>query len=135
MVSILLKTASGVMLLHTVGHCFGIFGWKKTDDPQKTEVIKMMTGPKFPFMGASRSMGDFYEGFGHAATISLILVAAVFWLVSMHTDFAGLSVPLLWAASVYCLLLGLLELRYFFLFAASFSLLAAALGFAAIFQL
>jgi hypothetical protein len=121
-----LRIASGLMIFHVVGHSIGLGGWKKTDDPVQHDIIGQMIGHKFPFMGATRSLAEFYEGFGYAATIAMLLIAVLFWILSggIASDkvlakkiitalAAGLAV---WAAD---------ELIFFFPFAAGNTLLAA----------
>ncbi len=106
---ILLRIASIIMFLHDIGHTFGHLTWKQSPDPAKQEVIKQMTDNKFPFMGAVRSMSDYYDGYGWASTLALLLIAALAW--------------------------GIDELIFFFPFAAAFSLLAFLLTGIAIFQI
>lgn len=122
---LLLRTASIVMLLHDLGHTFGALTWKQSEDPAMQEVIKQMTENKFPFMGVVRSMGEYYDGFGFATTLALLFIAAVLWVTSNVTSQnVGLVKNILTVTSVILLLWGILELVYFFPFAAAFSLLA-----------
>src|SRR5260221_3188663 len=122
---ILLRIASIIMLIHTVGHTLGTLGWKKTTDPTKKEVISQMTENKFPFMGASKSMGDAMDGYGFSAIGSLLLVAVLLWLVSnslgLQTNLIR-NILILIAANL--LVLGICELIYFFPLAAGFTLFA-----------
>jgi hypothetical protein len=76
-VKILLRIASILMLTHLIGHSFGRNGWKKTKDPILKEVGKHMMGPKFPNMGVFRSMGDYFDGYGYAASVSMCLFVIV----------------------------------------------------------
>ena len=132
---ILLRIAALLMLLHAIGHSFGMAGWRKTTDPKKLEVINQMTENKFPFMGQLRSMANYYEGFGHAATISILLIVALLWLISGETANGGtLGVKILWPVAIFCLLLGIDELIYFFPMAAAFSILSGILTLVAIFR-
>src|SRR5260221_12106082 len=106
---ILLRIASIIMFLHDIGHTFGHLTWKQSPDPAKQEVIKQMTDNKFPFMGAVRSMSDYYDGYGCALTLALLLIAALAW--------------------------GIDELIFFLPCAAAFSLLSFLLTGIAIFQI
>ncbi|HEY2580610.1 MAG TPA: hypothetical protein VGI43_02315, partial [Mucilaginibacter sp.] len=60
---ILLRIASIIILIHGIGHTLGNAGWKGTEDPIAKGVVKEMTVHQFPFMGASHSIGDYYEGY------------------------------------------------------------------------
>jgi hypothetical protein len=82
---VLLRIASVLMFIHCVLHTIGFSGWKS--DPDRQVVVKMMTGPKLPFMGANRNMGEFYDGFGYASTIALLFQLVV----------GVITAPLKWA--------------------------------------
>ncbi len=131
---LLLRIASVIMFLHVLGHTIGHSGWRHADDPEKQAVIDRMNSKAFPFMGASKSMGDYYEGYGYAATITLVFFALLLWMAGSAAPNKFVTV-LLWMLSASLLLWGIIELRYFFAFAASFSLLSALLTFMAVMQL
>lgn len=125
---ILLRLASLLMLIHLIGHSFGQNGWKKNDDPVMRQVAHWMTGPRFPFMGVSRSMGDYFDGYGYIASISMAVVAVLLWLASTKTAVHGQVLR----KEILVLALGLLafsgvEFLYFFPFAAVISCTAATL--------
>jgi len=125
---ILLRIASLLMLFHLVGHSFGQNGWKKNNDPVMREVAHWMTAPKFPFMGVSRSMGDYFDGYGYTASVSLALFAVLLWLASSKTvagDRSSQNEVLVLGAAILCL--SGIEFLYFFPFAAIISLIAALL--------
>jgi len=119
------------MLLHTIGHTFGTLGWKKTTDPAKQEVIKQMTGNKFPFMGANRSMDDAMDGYGFALISTWFLITAILWMCSNY----ALVINFLILISIILLLSGIIELIYFFPLAAAFTLITMLLIVIAIFQI
>jgi hypothetical protein len=76
-----LRAASLLTLLHAVLHTIGgVFG-KPDPGPQQTAVAAMKVN-QFPLMGMTRSYWDFYMGMGLALTISLTIVAIVFWQLS-----------------------------------------------------
>jgi hypothetical protein len=133
---VLLRISSIVIFLHDLGHTLGFSSWKLTPDAAKLEVIKQMTVNKFPFMGAVHSMGDYYEGFGFAASLALLLIAAILWIVSgSTTQNQSLITKILVVIAIFLLAWGIDELIYFFPFAAAFSLLAMALTTVAVFQI
>ena len=133
---LLLRIASLVILLHDFGHTFGHFTWKQSHDATKQEVIKQMTNNKFPFMGAVRSMGEYYDGYGYASTLALFLLAAILWIASGATEQNKIIIKkILVVVSIVLLGWGIDELVFFFPFAAAFSLVAFLLTVIATFQL
>lgn len=113
------------MFLHDLGHTVGALTWKQTKDPAMQEVIRQKTENKFPFMGAIRSMGEYYDGYGFITTLALLFIAAILWIASTVTPMnVEIIKKILVVASIILLFLGILELVYFFPFAASFSLFA-----------
>ena len=129
---VLLRVASILMLIHCILHTIGFSGWKS--DPNRQVVIKMMTGPKVPFMGANRNMGEFYDGFGYATTIALLLIAVSLWIISGELG-SSLAKKLTLTFAVILALWGADEIIYFFPFAASISWLSAVCCFWAFFKL
>src|SRR5258706_1065067 len=133
---ILLRSASILMLVHTVGHTFGTLGWKKTTDLTKREVINQMTGHKFPFMGATRSMGDAMDGYGFALILALFLITALLWMSSNYVAQNPTVIKnFLILLSIVLLLQVIVELIYFFPLAAVFTFIATLLTVIAIFQI
>jgi uncharacterized membrane protein len=81
-------------------------------------------------MGTSRSMGEYFEGFGIQGTLSLLLITLILWYVSGVTESnKNFNKKIILTVSIILLLWGISELIYFFPFAASFSLIASLLGF------
>jgi hypothetical protein len=121
---ILLRSASIIILIHNLGHTFGALTWKHADDPAKQKIIDQMIEYKFPFMGASRSMGEYYDGYGFVSTLALLFIAAILWVlsgVSLENKFVKKTLVI---TSVTMFFLGITELIFFFPLAAAFSLLA-----------
>lgn len=125
---ILLRIAAILIFIHSVLHTFGFGTWKQAPDPVYKTIVDGMTTHTFPFMGAVRSLGNFYEGFGYASSIALFLIAVVLWLVSGETGrSANLAKKIIYAVGIALVAWGIDELIYFFPFAASITLIAAAL--------
>jgi len=125
---ILLRIAAILILIHSVLHTYGFNTWKEAPDPVYKTIVDGMTGHKFPFMGAMRSLGDFYEGFGYAGSIALFLIAVVLWFVSGETSrSANLSKKIIYAVGIALIAWGVDELIFFFPFAAIITLTAAML--------
>jgi hypothetical protein len=111
------------MLIHCVLHTIGFGTWK--DDPARQNVVKAMNGPRLPFMGSSRNIADYYEGFGYASTIAMILIFVSLWLVSGElAKGLPLAKKMTLTLGVILVLWGADEIIYFFPFAASISWLS-----------
>jgi hypothetical protein len=131
---ILLRIAAALMLIHFLGHTMGHSGWKKSTDPVQGEVIRQMTGPKFPFMGVTRSMGEYFDGYGYACSVGMLLFVLVLWFLSGElTNAAGLAKKLMLSAALCLLACGIDELIFFFPFAACTTMLAFVLTLVAFF--
>ncbi|MCR6638391.1 MAG: hypothetical protein NVV82_05190 [Sporocytophaga sp.] len=135
-VKLLLRIASGLLIFHLIAHTLGHSGWKRAEEPLKQEIINKMIDHKFPFMGVDKSMGDYFEGYGYAATVALAFMAAVLWLISgaINTN-RELSYKILLSLSLALLFWGGIEFIYFFPFAASITLLACLLSLVSAVQL
>ena len=130
---ILLRIAAILMLIHVAGHTMGHSGWKKTTDRAQQVIVKQMTGPKFPFMGVSRSVGEYYDGYGYACSVGMLLFVLVLWFISGELYNAPTLIKKLLLSVSLCLLIwGIDELIFFFPFAAGITLLAFALTLAAL---
>jgi hypothetical protein len=127
---ILLRIASLLMFVHTIGHSFGALNWKNASDAAVGRLISSMQTTHFAFMGRSATLAGFYEGYGLTMIFVLLLVSVVLWLLSTAVT-EELSVRLLPLFTGFLFYLGVVEYIYFFPFAASFSLLAAVCTFVA----
>src|SRR5262245_2404409 len=72
-----LRISSVVSLLFAAGHALG--GRKHWSPMGETDVLRAMRDVRFDVMGSSRSYLDFYEGFGHSLTVSMLLQALLLW--------------------------------------------------------
>jgi hypothetical protein len=126
---LLLRIAAILILIHAVLHTLAHLQWKDAPEPERQVVIAQMVGHKVPFMGVSRSIGEYYEGFGYAATLAMLLAVYLLWALS--TSVSDVAKKVVLAVSVFLLFWSVIELIYFFPFAAGLSLVAAALSFCA----
>jgi hypothetical protein len=130
---ILLRIAAILILIHGLLHTSGFSQWKNDPDTAKHEVIKQMTGQKFPFMGTSRNMGNYYDGFGYATSIALFLIAVLLWLVSGELGAnPSLAKKVIVVLSFALLLWAIDEMIYFFPFAVGLTTVASLCGFVAL---
>jgi hypothetical protein len=133
---ILLRVAAVLMLLHAIGHTFGVYGWKNPVNPQHEAVINGMVNDSYMFMGKLGGMGQFYEGFGYACTVGMLLMVAILWLASgVNEATAELVRKILITMTLILLAWGIDELVFFFPMAASFTFIAAAFTVVAILNL
>jgi len=127
---ILLRIAAILILIHGLLHTSGFNQWKNDPDPAKHELIKQMTGQKFPFMGSTRNMGQYYDGFGYASSIALFLIAVLLWIISGELSAnPSLAKKVIVVISFALLLWAIDEMIYFFPFAVSITTAAAICGF------
>ncbi len=116
------------MGLHAAGHIFGISSWNKGSSSEEQFVIHAMTDHRFPFMGEMRSFADSFKGFGHIATVSLVLLAVLLWMTgSFAVQYATVGRKLSAVLFVGLFLQSILEFMYFFPAAALMTLAAALL--------
>lgn len=126
---LLLRIAAGIMFLHLLGHMVGASTWKENPDPAVKEVIQGMEQNQFMFMGARQSLAGHHDGYGYAGALALLFFCAVLWIVSAGEASAKLeNVRLIFVTTAILLLWGILELIYFFPFAAAFTLTSSALS-------
>jgi hypothetical protein len=120
---LLLRIASAIMLLHTVGHTFGALGWKNAPNAAVAAVIAGMQKEHFDFMGRSATVAMFYEGYGIMNIFVLLLLSVLLWLLSGQTanpSAKGMSAVL----GIFMVIMSVCEYIYFFPLAAIMSLMA-----------
>jgi hypothetical protein len=128
-----LRIASVLIFVHAIGHSFGHLGWKKAHDPVQQEVISQMTEHKFAFMGKTRSMGEYFDGYGYACSLALFLIGTILWIVS--ADNSASSKKIILAVSICLAGWGTDELVWFCPAAAIMTLIAALLSLLAFFNM
>ena len=122
---LLLRIAAVLMFIHAILHTIGFNSWKTDPDPARRAVIQAMNGPRLPFMGTNRNMADYYDGFGYASTIALVLIAVSLWIVSGELGSkSALVKKMILTLAVILAFWGIDEIIYFFPFAAGITLLA-----------
>ncbi|MDB5124853.1 MAG: hypothetical protein JWP94_2982 [Mucilaginibacter sp.] len=120
---LLLRVASVIMLLHTMGHTFGALSWKNAPNAAVAVVIAGMQREHFDFMGRSATVAAFYEGYGIINIFVLLLLSVLLWLLASHATnpaVRGMSAVL----GVFMVIMSVCEYIYFFPLAAIMSLIA-----------
>ncbi|HZI25210.1 MAG TPA: hypothetical protein VFD46_09045 [Chryseolinea sp.] len=128
---LLLRIAVACVTIHLLGHFVGHFTWKDSkENSERSEVVRSMTEHKFEFMGASRSFGDYYEGYSALLLIEYLILILVLWAISGFAEHQPQTARKLIApVSLGLIAFGILEFVYFFPFAASMSMLAGIAAF------
>jgi hypothetical protein len=125
-IKILLRIASGLMLLHTVGHSIGAINWKNAPTKAIQSIVDGMQTNKFMFMGRMLSIGGFYEGYGLSIIFVLVMVTVLLWTIAAEADkYPIFAAKLIAPVLLFLVALFIIEWIYFFPFATVISLLAA----------
>ena len=128
--TLLLRIASVISLLFTVGHTMG--GLRKWSPMGDNAVLKAMTDVRFDTMGANRSYLDFFMGFGWSISVLMLMQTILLWqLASLaRTDPARLR-PMIAVIALATVASGVIAWRFIFPVPAVFSgVLAIALALA-----
>ena len=78
---LLLRIASIVMLLHTVGHTLGALTWKQAPNDTIAKVVQGMEQNYFDFLGRQVSLGMLFQGYGVEMIFVLLLLVSILWLL------------------------------------------------------
>lgn len=116
-----LRVSALISLLFTAGHFMG--GLKDWSPMGDNPVLQSMRAVRFHIMGADRSYLDFFMGFGHSLTVSLLLQSVLLWsLGDLARTNALLVRPMIAAFLVAVALTGVIAWRYILPLPAFFSL-------------
>src|SRR5688500_18698435 len=131
-----LRIACLFILIHLLGHAVGHTLWDNPEDPNMKEAVATMLGYEGEFMGATRSMGDYYNGYSLILFFVYAMSISIIWVVSGFTEShkAGAR-KILFPIAITYVAFGVIEFSYFFPFAAAMSLGAGILIFLAIFRM
>jgi hypothetical protein len=122
---IFLRIACVLILIHLLGHSLGHLQWDKPKDPKMKEVVDMMKSHRSEFMGASKSIANYYEGYSIILFFVFGMTIMILWSVSTFIESnKAIAVKILYPIAITYLAFGVVEYLYFFLFAASISFLA-----------
>jgi hypothetical protein len=79
--SVFLRAASVLSFLYFLGHSAGV-PWTPSQGGATDLVIGGMKSYRFEVFGTERTYWDFYEGFGLAVSVLVLLEAVVLWLLA-----------------------------------------------------
>ena len=130
---VLLRIAAALILIHLLGHSVGHSIWDKPEDLKMQEVVAAMKGYSAEFMGATKSMGDYYNGYSLIMFGLYAMTIFVLWFASgFINEQRTIAVKILYPIAITYLAFGVIEYISFFPFAASMSFLAGLLTLLAI---
>ena len=117
----LLRVASVVSLLFTIGHSLG--GRQQWSPMGGNDVLKAMTTVRFETMGANRSYLDFFMGFGWSISVAMLLQTVLLWQMAglARTNPTGVR-PMIAAFALATAASGIVAWRFIFPVPALFSL-------------
>ena len=116
-----LRVSAIISLLFTAGHFMGgLENWSPMGD---NPVLQSMRTVRFHVMGVDRSYLDFFLGFGHSLTVSLLLQSVLLWILgdAARTN-ASYVRPMIAAIAVAVAANGVIAWRYILPVPAFFSL-------------
>ena len=130
--TLLLRIASVLTLIHAALHEAGQHG--APDPGPEAAAVAAMKMNSFAIMGVTRNFWDFYRGFSTLATLMLVLIAVVLWLLGdVARNHAAAARPMIAAFAFAFLVMSLIAYKYLVPPPVVMELLIAALlGFAAI---
>lgn len=118
--------------IHLLGHLIGHLQWDDVTNPTFGAVVKTMKGHQASFMGATRTMADYYHGYSLIMFVffgfSIAILSMLFAAPSTH---ARLVKGILLIMAISYAGLALIEWFYFFPFAAIISFLVGLMLFLA----
>ncbi|MBM9498815.1 hypothetical protein JWG44_00905 [Leptospira sp. 201903071] len=79
---ILIRIASILMLIFTLGHSFGHFTRYNTADIRAVHTITSMQMTKIPMEGVDKTYDQFYSGMSLNLSITLFCLAVLLWFLS-----------------------------------------------------
>jgi hypothetical protein len=126
---LLIRIAACLILLQLLGHTYGHVIWdKRPNDPKMQEVLDTMKSYSGNFMGATKSMADYYSGYSLMIFFLYVMTIAILWLLSgANSRETGIVPKLLYLIGGTYLVLSVILYLHFFLLPACLSFLAATL--------
>jgi hypothetical protein len=125
---VLLRIAAGLILVHLLGHGVGHLSWDQPEDPKMMDVVTVMKSYKGEFMGAVKSMADYYNGYSILIFGLYAMSIALLWLTSgFIREQPSIARKILYPLGIAYLFFGIVEFIFFFPFAAGMSFFAGLL--------
>ena len=118
-----LRIACILLTIHLLGHAIGHITWDSPEDSGMQNVVNVMKGYEADFMGATRSMADYFNGYSSIMFFVYAMSISVLWtcasLGETNRIFARkILSPIALAYTAFAVI----EFMYFFPFAGAMSL-------------
>ena len=120
-----LRISSVISLLFAAGHMLG--GLKNWSPMGDNPTLQAMRTVRFDTMGANRSYFDFFMGFGHSLSVTLVMQTILLWQLATLARTNSLGVrPMIAVIALATVVSGVIAWRFIFPVPALFSLVLAA---------
>ena len=118
-----LRIASLPIVIHLLGHAIGHATWDNPEDSGMQNVVRIMKGHEAEFMGATRSMADYFTGYSSIMFFLYAMSISVLWTCSSLGDTNRIFArKILSPIALSYVAFGVIEFMYFFAFAGAMSL-------------
>lgn len=125
---LLLRIATMLIVVQLLGHSIGHFIWDKREDLRMQEVVTTMKGYSAEFMGAIKSMADYYTGYSLIIFGLYGMTIFILWFASgFINEHRTIAVKILYPVAIAYLAFGVIIFISFFPFAAALSFFAGVL--------
>jgi len=119
-----LRIAAVLLMIHLLGHAAGHMKWDKPEDAGMQQAVAAMKAHKAPFMGAVKSMADYYNAYSLMMFGLFFMSICILWIAPALLSKSDKTKLLLAAVGCTYVYFGIVEYIGFFPFAASMSFFA-----------
>lgn len=131
-----LRIACILITIHLVGHAMGHTTWDSPEDSGMQNVVSAMKGHEAAFMGATRSMADYFNGYSSIMFFVYAMSISVLWTcASVGETNRIFARKILSPIALAYVAFGVVEFMYFFPLAGAMSLGAGLLTLYAVYLL
>lgn len=131
-----LRIACILIIIHLVGHAIGHATWDSPEDSGMQNVVNAMKDHEAEFMGATRSMADYFNGYSSIMFFVYAMSISVLWTCSSAAEINRIFArKILSPIALAYVAFGVIEFMYFFAFAGAISLGAGLLTLYAVYLL
>jgi hypothetical protein len=118
-----LRIACILILIHLLGHALGHSTWDSPEDSGMQSVVAAMKSHSAEFMGATRSMADYFTGYSSIMFFLYAMSISVLWTCSSVGETNRIFArKILSPIALAYVAFGVIEFTYFFAFAGAMSL-------------